>query len=326
MSKWLNKDKFKAFVNKRQEDQSSDDQDGFAKKWKNPQMGTVEKAKEYTIRLLPDKQSQFYLRYFYHYFVTDEKHHFITCPKTENMDSYCPWCSMAQQLYRGNKEDKAMAKTYSRREKFVGNILILDDPRDDGVDDEYKVKNSVRLYEFPATIESKIKSEITDKTEGYGMAVFDPENGHNMIIKIKSKKPDANGKAWPDYADTMFSRSPSSLGTEKEIDEIMEGTVDLAKHLKDGQLSWQNHEKLLKIEGFWEDVQEEFERRTGTKTEVKAEPKVAVLDPADEPMEELGDGVSTDTPFDTPTDQLVPPEASLMEEDEEALLEKLKNL
>ena len=71
MSKWLNKDKFKAFVNKRQEDQSSEDVDGYAKKWKNPTMGTVEKAKEYTIRLLPDKQSQFYLRYFYHYFVSD---------------------------------------------------------------------------------------------------------------------------------------------------------------------------------------------------------------------------------------------------------------
>jgi len=173
-------------------------------------------------------------------------------------------------LYKGNKEDKALAKNYKRLEKFVGNVLVIDDPRDADVEDEYKVSGTVRLYEFPGTIESKLKNEITDKSEGYGMSVFDPEEGYDLIIKIKSKKPDSKGKVWPDYSDTQFSRKPSSIGSEKEIEEIIGKTVLLEEYVKESALTWEEHEKLLKLEGYWEDVSEDFERRTGKKsTETK---------------------------------------------------------
>jgi hypothetical protein len=227
-------------------------------------MGTVDKAKEYRVRFLPDKNSDFYTKYFYHYFIIDEKHHFVVCPKTHGLDEYCPWCSISQMLYKGNKEDKKLAANYKRLEKFVGNILVVDDPRDADVEDEYKVSGKVRLYEFPGTIESKLKNEITDRSEGYGMAVFDPEDGFDLIIKIKAKKADPNGKVWPDYSDTQFSRKSSKIGTEKEIEEIMAQTVVLSDYLNNSTLTWDEHRKLLKLEGYWEDVEEEFERRTNT--------------------------------------------------------------
>jgi len=318
MSKWIKKDKFKSFVNQRESAPEPTANGGdYVKKWKNPKMGTVDKAKEYRIRLLPDKNSEFYKHYYYHYFVVDETHHFITCPKSDGMDKFCPWCSVSQSLYKGNKEDKKLAKNYSRKEKYVGNILVVDDPRDADVDDEYKVSGKVRIYEFPSTVESTIKNELTDKQEGYGMAIFDPEDGHDMLIKIKAKKPDKNGKSWPDYSDTMFARKASSLGSEKEIDEIMDKTVDLVEYLEKTQLDWNTHKKLLKTEGLWEDVEDEWSRRVDENTPDKTETKDnSVKKTVNEETETIEKSSESDTVNDTADDM----------DDEEALLEKLKNI
>ena len=267
MSKWIKEDKFKDFVNKKANEAPNESSGAgdFFDKWKNPTMGTVDKAKEYRIRLLPDPESNFYTKYMFHYFVIDEKHYFIHCPKSDGMDNYCPWCAVNQMLFKGNKEDKKLAYNYRRNEKFVTNIFVVDDPRDEDKDDEYKSSGKVKLYEFPSTIESKIKNEITDKAEGYGMAVYDPENGYDMIIKIKAKKPDKNGKVWPDYSDTIFSRKSSAIAdTEKGIEDLMEKTTKIDDYLDSKKLSWDEHKKLLQVEGFWEDIEEEFERRTGT--------------------------------------------------------------
>jgi len=316
MSKWIKKDKFKSFVNQREQEPEPSSNNSFVKKWKNPKMGTVEKANVYRVRLLPDKNSEFYKHYYYHYFMTDEKHHFIKCSKTDGMDNFCPWCSITQTLYKGNKEDKKLAKNYQRKERFVGNIVVIDDPRDEDVDDEYKVSGKVRLYEFPATIESKIKAELTDKAEGFGSAVFDPEDGHDLLIKIKAKKPDPNGKSWPDYSDTMFARKSTSLGTEKEIDDLMEETTDLVEYLKDSTLSWEEHKKLLQIEGVWEDVEDEWNRRVNeTEDLIKKEKKSPNEDVkkvtinADDPKEEKSPD-EDDQSFDD-------------DEDEAALMAKL---
>lgn len=324
MSKWLNKDKFKEFANKKAVEAPRETGGDFVLKWKNPVMGTQDKAKEYRVRFLPDKDSNFYMKYCYHYFVIDEKHYFIFCPKTHSMDEYCPWCSVSQMLYKGNKEDKKLASNYKRMEKFVGNVLVVDDPRDADVEDEYKVSGKVRLYEFPGTIESKLKNEITDRSEGYGMAIFDPEEGFDLIIKIKAKKPDKNGKVWPDYSDTQFSRKPSSIGTEKEIEELIAQTVNLQEFIEKESLSWDEHKKLLKLEGYWEDIEDEFNRRTGT----------VVSDKKPEPNENTTDENTTesskknlDQSKDKDSEEPVEIKPSTTDEmSEEELLRELQNM
>ena len=75
MSKWVNNDKFEQFKNKKKEEKSKPDENvggGFFLKWKNPQMGTQDKPKVYKVRLLPDKNQDFYLKYFYHFFQTED--------------------------------------------------------------------------------------------------------------------------------------------------------------------------------------------------------------------------------------------------------------
>jgi len=271
MSKWLKKDSYEMFANeKTKEAEQEQEVGGFYNKWKNPKMGTVDKAKEYKVRLLPDIENGFYKKYMYHGFKSGETFKYFLCEKTHGMDKFCPWCEATKMLYQGNESDKRKAGEYKRKERYVSNVYIVEDPRDAEIkDDKYKVTGKVRLYEFPATVESKIKNEITDTEQGYGMAIFDPEDGYDFILKIKAKPQDKNGKVWPDYGDTMFSRRSSPLAdTEEEIEKIMSERYNLDEYIKSLKLSVDEHEKLLKTEMMWDDVGHQFEKvwRSGGST------------------------------------------------------------
>lgn len=295
MSKWLRKDDYDMFAGQKQKEAEapSTDENSFYKKWKNPTMGTVDKAKEYAIRLLPDKVKGYYKKYFYHGFMVGDKFKYILCEKSDvlgGMDNYCPWCDANKILYQGNDEDKKKARDYKRNERFVSNVCIIDDPRDAEVKDEqYKVNGTVRLYEFPATVESKIANEVTDTKNGYGIEIFDPENGYDLILKIKAKPKDDKGKEWPDYGDTMFARKTSPIAnSEDKIAALMDQVYSLDEYILSMRKSVEEQEQLLKGEMLWDDVGPKFlkhmkkEGSTTTETKVtqKEEPK------KDEPKKE----------------------------------------
>ena len=73
MSKWVNTDKFEQFKNERANDTSDVKTDiTYARKYPNPKMGTINKPKEYHIRLLPDLKGNFYKKMYYHMFQSGE--------------------------------------------------------------------------------------------------------------------------------------------------------------------------------------------------------------------------------------------------------------
>ncbi len=269
MSKWLNNDKFEKFKNERLNDNERDDSVSFARKWRNPKMGTLSKPKEYILRLLPDPDGEFYTKIKYHMFQSGESWNFIMCPKTHDQDAYCPWCQITQLLYNGSTADKKKAKDYKRKEKFVGNIFIIKDPRDvDEQDDERKVKGKTFLYEFPAVVEQQIKKELVDSENGWGQAIFDPEEGYNMILRIGAKKADANKKVWPDYGQSTFAKRPTSIGeTDEEVEEIMETVQSINEYIENSMWDTDKHEQVLKSEMLWEDVEDDFLRNMGKPTE-----------------------------------------------------------
>ena len=271
MSKWVNNEKFEDFKNqKKGESDEKPNTGGFYLKWENPKMGTQEQPKTYKVRLLPDKNQDFYKRYYYHFFQSDDKTYYIKCPKTDNFENFCPYCYANQLLFKGNKEDQKRAYRYKRNERFVGNVFIVEDPRDVDKESDKKVSGTVKLYEFPATVESKIKNELVNEEEGFGPAIFDPEKGHDLQIKVLAKKPDANGKIWPDYSLTQFSRKTSSIAdSDEEIKKIMESVYDLSEYLKSMEKTWEDHEKILKQELIWDDVEEVFRKKVSQTSQNK---------------------------------------------------------
>lgn len=225
-------------------------------------MGTQQKPNTYKIRLLPDKNGEFYKKYFYHFYYTGEdKPVYLKCSKSEDLENYCPWCHASRILYQGSKEDKQKAGKYYRNTRFVGNVFVVEDPRDVQAEESYKVSGKVRLYEFPATIESKIRAQVTDQEEGRGPEIFDPEEGYNFLIKVAAKPPDQNGRIWPDYSPTEFSLKKNAIANSKEeIEEIMNSVYNLSEYLDSMSVNPETHKRLLKQEMLWEDVQDQFER------------------------------------------------------------------
>ena len=261
MSKWVDAAKFEEFKKEREQDKS-DDKGGvdYARLYPNPKMGTINNPKEYHVRLLPDPQGNFYKKYHYHMFQTGETWVFIMCPKTHDMNAYCPWCQANQMLYQGSAADKKRAFMYKRKEKYVGNVFVVRDPRDADIqDDDKKMVGKTYLYNFPQTIESLVRKEITDIENGWGYDIFDPEKGYNFIISIGAKKPDKKGKVWPDYSLTSFAKRPSGIAdTEEGIEAIMETRQDITEYINNSMLGPEEHKKLLKSEMLYEDVEEMF--------------------------------------------------------------------
>jgi len=264
VSKWISKDLFNDFQKEKKAEADKPTNYGMSRSeviWETPQKGTQEKPKIYEGRFLPDKKEGFYKKYSYHMFQSGEKWMFLLCPKTYNFENYCPFCSATSKLYQGSASDKKMAYNYKRKEKFVSNFYLVNDPRDAERDAEKKINGTVRLYEFPGKVEMKLKNEVTDAKEGYGFLIFDPgEDGHNFILKVLATKQDKNGNIWPDYSSSSFSRSSESLGTDSEIDKIMESRINIDEYIKGLEKTDDEVVQVLKAEMLWDLIKDEWNR------------------------------------------------------------------
>jgi len=323
ISKWINKELFGAFQEeKKQEKDSPQGGSGIRRMdylWKNPDKGTDTTPKVYVGRFLPDPKGNFYKKYFYHMFKSGEKWAFFMCPKTHNMDNFCPICSATNKLYMGTAADKKMAKSYKRKEKFVGNFFIQDDPRDSEREPDDKVKGQVKLYEFPGKVEMKLKEQITDNKYGLGPSIFDPgENGYDFIIKILSTKKDPSGNIWPDYSNSEFSRRPSAIAdSDSEIERIMSTTIDIDEYLNSMEKDDDAYIQVLKAEMLWDLVKDEWERVKG-----KSYTQTSKKDLEKEVETSSSRGVPEDDIDDSQWDD----DSSESSDSDEDLLKELENL
>lgn len=305
MSKWLSKNLFDGFAEEKVKE-VEDKGTGLRRSdfvWQTPQAGTADKAKIYEGRFLPDPKGKFTKKYFYHMWKSGEKWQFYICPKTHGMDQWCPVCSIVSNLYTGTQDDKTMASKMKRKERYIGNFYIVDDPRDkDAETEERKNIGKVKLYEYPTKLDSKLKNEITDKKEGLGSAIFDPgAEGHNFIIKIKTTKTDAKGQSYPDYADSLFSRKPVALGTDKEIKTIMESTYSIDDYIKSLEISKEATIEMLKKEMLWDMISSDFTRNWGSPMTTEASTG-RVIKPADDD-DDVSDDIAKPTSDDDLSDQ-----------------------
>jgi hypothetical protein len=262
MSKWIDKDAFGKFQEQKKEEKTQKTNFGIRRSdivWATPEKGTETVAKEYILRFLMDSSNQFYVQYYYHMYRIGEKWFFSLCPKTWDFEAYCPECSVTQKLWMGTAADKKAANNYKRKRKYVGNAFIVKDPRDENLEEEDRATGKVKLYEFPNKVEMKLKEELTDADEGLGPRIFDPgKDGHNFILKVLSTKPNQEGDTWPDYAQSLFSRKSSAIGTDKEITEIMNQRHDITEYIKSLKKSDDEIEKALKDEMVFDLVKDEW--------------------------------------------------------------------
>ena len=279
VSKWIDKSLFGDFQKAKKEEADAPQQKFGLRRselvWETPQKGSSDRPKVYEGRFLPDPKGNFYKKYSYHMFLSGEKWAFIMCPKTQAFENYCPVCSATSKLYQGSPADKRMAANYKRKEKFVSNFFLVNDPRDPERDEEKRVNGTVKLYEFPGKVEMKLKEEVTDVKNGYGYRIFDPgEEGHNFILKVLATKKDANGNVWPDYSSSQFARNSQAIGDDKEIDGIMKQCTDLNDYIEALGVTEERLEEVIKTEMLWDLVGEEWNKVRGFVKEEEAKPEI----------------------------------------------------
>jgi hypothetical protein len=302
MSKWIDNSLFEKFSEAKVNEVEQQPADGgrkFGLVWKNPEMGTPDRPKIYEVRFLPDPEGVFYKKYHYHMFRSGEKWNFVLCEKTFDFNNFCPWCHATQQLWMGTKQDKEAAKNYSRKDKYTGNIFVVEDPRDAEVpveEEDKKVSGKVRIYDFPGKLESKLKGEITDKKNGLGALIFDPgEDGYNFIIKVKSTKPTGDDKkVWPDYSDSVFARRPSALGSDDKIKEIMGSRFKIREYLEAMKRTPEETMALLNQEMLWEMVEKEFSKHFNVAVTVEPTSQTEPVMPEATPVEEVSSAQMSD--------------------------------
>ncbi|MFW6122496.1 MAG: hypothetical protein ACOC80_16570 [Petrotogales bacterium] len=294
----------------------------------------MEKAKVYQVRLLPDPNDIFYKTYFYHFFTdTQQKSQFVFCPKTWGMDKYCPFCAASMRLHKSdNKQDKSTGYLYRRQTKHCANIYVVKDPRDaEAESEEAKSGGKVLVYEFPNAVESKLKQEMNDDDQGLGLSIFDPgEEGHDFVLKVRSTKPiqqegPNQGKQFPDYSDSKFAPRPSAIGTDEEIEQIMESRHDLVEYLKTMQRSDEQMLELIKKQMLYEVVEQDYEgSNMAVNTQNTKQDK-----PATEQMDDLDVGKEEPKekePQDIGSEAMGSQEMESEDISEEDLMEELENL
>ena len=300
MSKCINKDAFGKFQEQKKEEKTQKTSFGIRRSemvWDTPQKGTETVAKEYTGRFLPDPNDLFYKMYYYHMYRVGEKWFFDLCPKTFDFENYCPQCSVTQKLWMGTATDKRSANNYKRKRKYVGNWFVVKDPRDEGQEEEDKAAGKVKLYEFPNKVEMKLKEELTDQEEGLGHAIFDPgKGGHNFILKVLSTIPTQEGDTWPDYAQSLFSRKSSVLGTDEEIEKIMSQRIDVEEYVAGLKKSDDEVEKALRSEMVYELIKDEWNKVKNK--EDTSESNGIAQEAADSLKEEIDDSTTDLKPED----------------------------
>jgi hypothetical protein len=281
MSNWIDQDLFKSFL--QEEEKASEQKPSAGPRRTDIVYPTFKRGEdensflEYVGRLLPNINSTvpsfaFKVKFHYHMFQQGEKWIFVLCPKTWDIDAYCPFCSASMKLYNsGVSTDKKRAPRYYRKDKFAVNYYCKSDPRDSSR--EEKLAGKVWVLEFPSVLNSKITAEQKEGENTRGLHIYNPgKDGYDIIVRVKSTKPSKDKKVFHNYDDSTFGLKATPLAkTDEEIQTIMDSRHDLVEYIKSMERTPTEIVEILKEEMIWEMVKADFKKHYKV-DDVKDEP------------------------------------------------------
>jgi len=170
----------------------------------------------YLVRLIPNVNdiSKTIYHYFNHGWKSLATGQFVSCLCPTTVGERCPICEERVRLYRGDAEDKENAKLLGRKEQWVVNIYVVDDPTDS------KNNGEIKIFRYGKQIDKVIRdaTEGIDKDE-LGSKIFDlTQDGCNLRIAVEK-----NDGGYPTYISSKFLRESAIQGmNDKKIDEVYE--------------------------------------------------------------------------------------------------------
>ena len=236
----------------------------------------------YTVRFVPNLENpeKTFFRYFTHAWESFATGQYISQMSPQTWGKKDPIAETRYSLYKhGTDEEKEKAAKVIRRENWLANVYVVDDPTDSNNNGQ------VKLLRFGKQI-NKIVMEAIEGSDSdeFGARVFDLGSG-GCNLKIKAEK---QGD-FPTYVSSRFA-SPSKI-KGIDPDEVYENSTDLESVF---QVKSYDELKQVLDEHFWC-------KDTSTSTDVDPwstpEPKKAASK-ADRSF--AGDSVSTESDNSNP--------------------------
>jgi len=177
------------------------------------------------IRFLPDKNGVPFVKMIKINARKGNKGYFVNDWSPQTIGMKCPFNDEFSKLWKAG--DKETAKTLGRQFRFITNIKVIKDPANP------ENEGKIFLYEMSSTMMDSIKevmiqTEAMKALEEEPIAVYNPLEGNNYLIKVKD-----GDNGIPTYSSSKFSDKVTSIYSSKEEAEkdIMENTYVLSEFL-----------------------------------------------------------------------------------------------
>lgn len=128
----------------------------------------------------------------------------IYCPKRNGKSNKCPICDLAEELFRGDEDDRAMSKQLYARPRFYAAVV-------DRADEAPVAK----YWGFGKQIYTKLMTWLAEDEGGDHEKFLDPEEGLDLVVSV-TKTP---GKSFPDTS-VDCKRRESALCDSKDLERI----------------------------------------------------------------------------------------------------------
>ena len=175
----------------------------------------------YTVRILPnieDPKNTFF-HYYTHAWESFSTGQFMSHVSPQTWGEKDPIAETRYSLYKhGTEEEKAKASKVIRRENWLANIYVVNDPKNPDNNGQ------VKLLRFGKQLHKIITEAIDgEDADEIGVRIFDlSENGCNLKIKVERQGD------FPTYVSSRFASPTKIKGMDDDmVKEVLEGTSDL---------------------------------------------------------------------------------------------------
>ena len=181
----------------------------------------TEVGKTYIVRLLPSADPK--KTFFEHYmqgFTSFATGQYIQTLSPATFGERDPISEARFKLLKmGSEEDKKKAETVRRTQKWLVNVLVIEDPTNP------ENKGKVKMLKYGKQLQKVIDAAINGEDAAeFGSKVFDlTPNGVNLKIKVEEQG------GYPNYASSRFTSASDLKLTSEEIEKTYSSVFELDK-------------------------------------------------------------------------------------------------
>ncbi len=175
----------------------------------------------YTVRLIPNIENpeKTFFHYYTHAWESFSTGQYISNVSPQTWNQKDPIAEARFSLGKhGTDEEKAKASKVMRRENWLVNVYVVNDPGNPANN------GKVKLLRYGKQLHKIVTDAITgEDSSEFGARVFDlSENGCNLKIKVERQG------EYPTYVSSRFASPTSIEGLDEQgISEVLEGASDL---------------------------------------------------------------------------------------------------